>query len=116
MNCVYASGLGILGDLASKFDPRLAEQCYRNQNLAEKSIIQNMYDSETNRFQHLWHSKDGIQQRHAVKTIQTLFPLLLSSLPTKALDEIVRRADRHNDAACVRGDHVAGGGIRAADR
>ena len=56
-----------------------------------------MYDPETNRFHHLWHSKDGNQQRHPVKTIQTLFPLLLSSLPPKALDEIVRLLEDENE-------------------
>jgi Glycosyl hydrolase family 63 C-terminal domain len=97
VNCVYASGWGILGDLASKSDPHLAQQCYANQNCAEGAIIQYMYDPETNRFHHLWQSKDGNQQRHPVKTIQTLFPLLLSSLPSEALDEIVRLLEDENE-------------------
>lgn len=90
VNCVYASGWGILGDLASHFDVALAQQCYMNQNTAEAAIIKNMYDPTTKQFHHLWHAEDGTQQRHPVKTIQTLFPLLLSSLPSEALDEIVR--------------------------
>jgi glycogen debranching enzyme len=48
-----------------------------------------MYNPETHTFHHLWHAKDGTRQRHPVKTIQTLFPLLLSSLPSEALDQIV---------------------------
>lgn len=49
-----------------------------------------MYDPETHRFYHLWQAKDGTQQQYPVKTVQTLFPVLLSSLPPEALDEIVR--------------------------
>ena len=49
-----------------------------------------MYDPNTKQFHHLWHAKNGTQMRYSVKTIQTLFPLLLSSLPPEALDEIVR--------------------------
>ena len=49
-----------------------------------------MYDRETNTFHHLWQAKDGTQQKYAVKTIQTLFPLLLTSLPAEALQEIVK--------------------------
>jgi glycogen debranching enzyme len=49
-----------------------------------------MYNRETRRFEHLWHARDGTQQRHSVKSIQILFPLLLTSLPSEALDEILR--------------------------
>lgn len=49
-----------------------------------------MYNPETRTFNHLWHAKDGTQQRHQVKTVQSLFALLLSSLPKEALDEILR--------------------------
>ena len=49
-----------------------------------------MYDPNTKQFHHLWHAKNGTQMRYSVKTIQTLFPLLLSSLPPEALDQIVR--------------------------
>jgi glycogen debranching enzyme len=90
VNSVYASGWGVLGDLASKYDVELARQCYANQNASEAAIIKYMYNPETRTFHHLWHAKDGTQQRHPVKTIQTLFPLLLSSLPTEALNEILR--------------------------
>lgn len=89
VNSVYASGWGILGDLASKYDVELAQKCYANQNASEEAILKYMYNPETRTFHHLWHSQDGTQQRHPVKTIQTLFPLLLSSLPNEALHEIL---------------------------
>jgi glycogen debranching enzyme len=56
-----------------------------------------MYNAETHTFHHLWHSKDGKQQRHPVKTVQSLFPLLLSSLPKEALDEILRLLRDQNE-------------------
>ena len=97
VNSVYASGWGVLGDLASNYDPDLARECYANQNSSEQAILKYMYNPETRRFQHLWHAKDGTQQRHPVKTIQSLFPLLLSSLPSEALDEIVRLLRDENE-------------------
>ena|SRR5271154_6165972 len=100
VNSVYASGAfcsklqltlgwGILGDLASHYDSCLAQYCYTNQRTSEQAIIKHMYNPETHTFHHLWHAKDGTQQRHPVKTIQSLFPLLLSSIPTQVLDKIV---------------------------
>ena len=56
-----------------------------------------MYNRETRRFEHLWHARDGTQQRHPVKTIQILFPLLLTSLPSEALDEILRLLSDENE-------------------
>lgn len=90
VNVVYSSGWGVLGDLASHFDPTLASECYANQNSTEQAIIKHMYNPDTHTFDHLWYSKDGSQHRYQVKTIQTLFPLLLSSLPNEALAEILR--------------------------
>ena len=97
VNSVYASGWGVLGDLSVHFDRSLAAECYANQKIAEEAIIKHMYDPETRTFQHLWHAKDGSQQRHPVKTIQTLFPLLLSSLPAEALNEILRLLRDENE-------------------
>jgi len=49
-----------------------------------------MYDGETHQFKHLWQAKDGTLQSYSVRTIQMLFPLLLSNLPPEALSEILR--------------------------
>ena len=97
VNSVYASGWGILGDLASHFDTTLAQECYANQNISEQAILKYMYDPETHLFHHLWQAKDGTQQRHPVKTIQTLFPLLLSSLPSESLEKIVQLLQDENE-------------------
>jgi Glycosyl hydrolase family 63 C-terminal domain len=89
VNSVYASGWGVLGDLASTYDTELAQKCYKNQGIAEAAILKYMYNPETRQFHHLWISKDGIQHKYPVKTIQTLFPILLSSLPQEALHQIL---------------------------
>jgi glycogen debranching enzyme len=90
VNSVYASGWGVIGDLAAKYDPSLASECWANQRTAEEAIMAHMYNPKTRQFEHLWHAKDGTQMRHPVKTVQTLFPLLLSSIPDDAVEEIVR--------------------------
>ena len=89
VNSVYASGWHVLGDLASIFDPTLADECYFNAAISEQAILQNMYDPVTHRFYHLWQAKDGSTQRHDVRTIQSLFPVLLPNLPGEALNEIL---------------------------
>lgn len=90
VNCVYASGWGILGDLASYYDLQLASECYVNQRTAEAGIMKWMYNPERKSFHHLWYAQEGTQRRHLVKTVQSLFPLLLHSLPSDALNEIIR--------------------------
>lgn len=79
-----------MGDLANHFDPELAKICDTNRRTSEEAILEHMYDRETHTFHHLWQAKDGTTKQYAVKTIQTLFPLLLTSLPTDALQEIVK--------------------------
>jgi glycogen debranching enzyme len=90
VNCVYASGWGILGDLASHYDSDLAFECYENQQKSEDGILTWMYNPEKRSFHHLWYGTDGTQRRHLVRTVQSLFPLLLKSLPEEALEEILR--------------------------
>ena len=80
----------MLSDLARNFDPELAQICDANRRTSEEAILRHMYDSETHTFHHLWQAKDGTQQKYTVKTIQTLFPLLLTSLPAEALQELVK--------------------------
>jgi glycogen debranching enzyme len=97
VNCVYASGWGILGDLASHYDTELAHECYSNQRSSEQAILRHMYNPETRTFHHLWYAQDGTQQRYFVKTIQCLFPLLLRSLPSEGLTEILQLLDDENE-------------------
>lgn len=84
------SGWGVLGDLASQFDDDLAQKCYDNQRSSEESILTHLYNAETHQFEHRWQEKDGRWQRYSLRTIQILFPLLLTSLPNEALDKILQ--------------------------
>lgn len=80
----------MLSDLASHFDLELAQYCDRNRRISEEAILERMYDREAHTFHHLWQAKDGTIKQYPVKTIQTLFPVLLTSLPAEALQEIIK--------------------------
>lgn len=79
-----------MGDLASHFDPEIAQKCHANQKSSEEAIIKHMYDPTTHLFRHRWQAKNGEWKLYDVKTIQILFPLLLSSLPQEGLAEILK--------------------------
>lgn len=49
-----------------------------------------MYNPTTHTFNHRWQRKDGAWQLYSVKTVQILFPLLLSTPPPEAVDEILK--------------------------
>ena len=78
-----------MGDLASRFDPELAQICDDNRRRVEEAIMKHMYNRTTQRFHHRWQAKDGTMKDYDVKTIQTLFPLLLTTLPAEAVQKIV---------------------------
>lgn len=81
VNCVYASGWGILGDLATTFDGYLATKCRAHQAHAERGILDNLFDPDLGHFVTRYQNDRNEQCFYPVKTIQMLFPLLLSNLP-----------------------------------
>lgn len=89
VNCVYASGWGILGDLASKFDESLADECYANQNHSEAGILSTLFSKEAGHFVTGYKDKKNEQRFHAVRTVQMLFPLLLSRITSDQVSTIV---------------------------
>ena len=90
VNCVYASGWGVLGDLASTFDATLAAECYANQAHAEAGILSTLFDKSTGVFVTGYKDEQTNAQRfHPVRTVQMLFPLLLSSITPAQVDAIV---------------------------
>jgi glycogen debranching enzyme len=89
VNCVYASGWGILGDLASKFNERLAAECYANHKHAEAGILATLFDPNAGHFVTGFKNSQNEQCFHPVKTIQMLFPLLLSSISADQVQSIV---------------------------
>jgi glycogen debranching enzyme len=91
VNSVYAAGWGILGDLASVYDADLAKECYEQQRDSEHGILTTLWDENEQHFVTGYKSSDDDSQKyHSVRTIQTLFPLLLSSIPASRVDRIVQ--------------------------
>ena len=89
VNCVYASGWGILGDLALTFDATLAAKCHAHQQHAERSILDTLFDPTTGHFMTGYKNDHNEQCFHRVRTVQMLFPLLLSNLQPEHVRRIV---------------------------
>ncbi len=81
MNAIYAAGWGILADLALTFDPALASLCRQSQARVEDAIMTNMWNSTLNRFVSTYKNPNGETVQTPVESVQSLFPLLLESLP-----------------------------------
>lgn len=91
VNSVYASGWGVLGDLASTYDDELAKECYEDQAHFEHGILNHLWNEEEQRFVTGFRCpKMGSQKYYGVKTVQTLFPLLLSSIQAHQVDRVVQ--------------------------
>ena len=90
VNCVYASGWAILGDLATALNndddddddnnnTSLAAECHANAAHAETGIMTHLFSPTLNRFVTGYNDPTtNAQLFHPVRTVQTLFPLLLS--------------------------------------
>ena len=91
VNSVYSAGWGILGDLASKYDHDLASECYQNQQYFERGVLENLWDESKKRFVTGYKSpSDNSQKYHSVRTVQILFPLLLSSISAEQVEDIMK--------------------------
>jgi Mannosylglycerate hydrolase MGH1-like glycoside hydrolase domain len=91
VNSVYAAGWGVLAELADRMkDTALAARCRAMQSKVEASIIKHMWNAELSRFVSLYRDRDGVQREATVEAVQSLFPLLLSSLPRPMADSIVK--------------------------
>jgi glycogen debranching enzyme len=90
VNCVYASGWGILGDLAGEFDDGLAAECHAHQRHAEAGIQRTLFSAQAGHF--VTGYKDGRNGQcfHPVRTVQMLFPLLLDSVTPAQVASMVR--------------------------
>jgi glycogen debranching enzyme len=89
VNSVYAAGWGVLADLASQFDTDLAQQCKNIQMVTEKAIIDKLWDNNLKRFVSTYKDKNGKTVAVDYETVQSLFPLLLESLPEEYQQSIV---------------------------
>lgn len=89
VNSVYAAGWRVLGELAAPFDPAMQAHCVSHQARVEKAILEHCYSESLGRFVSLYKDKEGRTQESTVETAQTLFPLLLTSLPRDIADRVV---------------------------
>lgn len=89
VNCVYASGWGVLGDLAGHYNPTLAAECHANEAHAESGILTTLYDNAAGRFITGYKNARDEQCFHAAQTVQTLFPLLLRGLDAPRVAHLV---------------------------
>lgn len=88
VNSVYAAGWGELSKLAEHFDSDLATYCKTEQAEFEAAIIEKCWSESEGWFISYYHKKRG-EHASKVETVQSLFPLLLDSLPNHILDKVV---------------------------
>lgn len=89
INSVYASGWGVLSDLAANFDKNLSAYCKQHQINAENAIISKLWSSQLNRFISTYTDRDGHTQVVDYEVVQSLFPLLLQSISPAMVNTIV---------------------------
>jgi hypothetical protein len=89
VNCIYASGWGVLGDLAAEYDTAVAAECYANQKHSEKGIIETLFSESAGHFVTGYKDNSNVQSFHDVKVVQMLFPLLLDSISSEQISCIV---------------------------
>lgn len=90
VNSVLAHGFGVLSDLALEIgDQDLSERLRLRQMRIEKAIISKCWQPALRRFVSLYKDKKGNEQIAPAETIQTLFPILLDSIPSEILNEVV---------------------------
>ena len=90
VNCVYASGWKILGDLATLTGLHdVANDCYAQYEISSSAIMRKMYSVELSRYSTLFVDADGVEKTSSANTIQNLFPLLLNNLPAEHVEMIV---------------------------
>ncbi|KAH3766888.1 glycoside hydrolase family 63 protein [Pelomyxa schiedti] len=89
LNSVYASGWGVLADLAAYFDQDLSQFCRDYQSRVEAAVISQFWDEDLGIFISTYKDKDGNTAKSTAEVAQSLFPLLLQSLPKELQDSIV---------------------------
>jgi len=89
VNSVYASGWGVLSDLAANFDKNLSAYCKAHQLNAENAILSKLWSKDLERFISTYTDKDGNTQVVDYEVVQSLFPLLLDTIPTQMVNSIV---------------------------
>jgi hypothetical protein len=90
VNCILAGGYKIASELAAAAgDAALSQHCKKRQLSLEQAIISQMWLPSENRFASALYARNGALLAARAETAQSLFPLLLESLPSSTVDTIV---------------------------
>jgi len=91
INSVYAAGWRVLSELAEIIgDTTTATKCKNMQMTVETAIIQELWDPNLGRFINQYRDPaTGNVLNTEVEVVQTLFPILLETLPNNLMDQIV---------------------------
>lgn len=87
-NCIYASGLHALARLCERLGDEEGAEFASRANLVEKAILAQCYDPDEQVFYSIY-SKD--ERKARVKTVASLMPLILESLPAGVVDSLIDR-------------------------
>jgi len=88
VNSVYAAGWGELAKLARLFDPSLSSECAQKQQKFEQAILSKCWNPQRHQFIS-YYQTESAERPSNIQTIQSLFPLLLDSLPQKIEDALI---------------------------
>lgn len=90
VNCILAGGYKIASELATMIgDTATSQHCKQKQLTMEKAIIGRMWLPNENRFASALYARKGALLPARAETAQSLFPLLLETLPPQIVNSIV---------------------------
>ncbi len=82
VNAVYAAGWRTLADLAQQVgNMELYKTCSQMHMQVEEAIIKKSWDPNLKQFLSFYRDANGVEQKITVEAVQTLMPLLLSTIP-----------------------------------
>lgn len=85
---VYADGWGVLAKLAAQYDQNLASRCNDKQHFFENAIMHKCWDEKSSHFVSYFHEA-GEERVSTAETVQSLFPLLLDTIPEAIFDKVI---------------------------
>jgi len=90
LNCVYAGGWEVLGDLAAELgDAATADRCRAEAAASSAAIHALMFSDEHSGYRTTYRDADGKRRFAKANTVQNLFPLLLGDTPTDRVAALV---------------------------
>jgi hypothetical protein len=89
VNAVYASGWGILSELAAYYDPVVSAYCKNKQQFVENTIVTKCWNSTLKRFISFYHDINGVRQEIDVEAVQSLLPIMIESITEEQQQSII---------------------------